>query len=241
MLGLEPPETAIDRVPIFERASRVGRGHLADPGEQPPTDLPAFAVGKAIDRADQDPVQPGFEPIRVAQRAQVSPGDDERFLDRVLSEIPVREHELGEVVEPRHRGVGDDAERLAIATLCAFNQVPLHRVLTCGAGATTHKGMRRSISFHNRQQRNGRSQIRGVSSQRPLEAPPRASRRDLDRADRLSVDRRLGALRRCHRPSPPARPCDGRPARRGWRAGRPGSRPDRAPMLATATSDPRGP
>ena len=60
---------------------------LLDLGDLPATDLPTFVVGEPVDRADQDPVQPGIEPIRVAQRAQVPPGDDERFLDGVFREI----------------------------------------------------------------------------------------------------------------------------------------------------------
>src|SRR4029078_10561136 len=85
--------------------------------------MPALALGLAIDAADEDAMQPGVEAIRVAKAAQVAPGDDERLLDRVVGEVAVVEHQLGNVEEAADRGGRELGERGPIASPCPLDPV----------------------------------------------------------------------------------------------------------------------
>jgi hypothetical protein len=54
-------------------------------GDQPQARLPAPDVAHlCVARIDEQPVEPGFEPIVVAQPRQLPPRGQERLLDRIL-------------------------------------------------------------------------------------------------------------------------------------------------------------
>jgi len=73
-----------------------------DQGPDPTLDLgaPALATCLAIALPDEQPMQPGFEAIRVPERAEVTPGDEQRLLGGILGPIGVPEDEPSDGVEP---------------------------------------------------------------------------------------------------------------------------------------------
>jgi len=70
-------------------------------------------------------MDPGVEPVRVVQTRQVSPGSDERFLDRVSREIAIPEHQSGSRVQPRVGQVDKLGEGVMIAPLRSFDKTVL--------------------------------------------------------------------------------------------------------------------
>jgi hypothetical protein len=76
--------------------------------------------------ADQDPMEPCIEALGFAQPGQIAPGADERFLDDVFRGIPVAEDASRDRIQAVVCGSGDGIECLAIAPLCALDQVRRH-------------------------------------------------------------------------------------------------------------------
>jgi hypothetical protein len=73
--------------------------------------------------ANQQPAEPGFEPIWVAQRGEVASGGDERLLGRVLGALGVGDDQPGNGVELVDREACKLRERH-----CPDHEIPLHRV-----------------------------------------------------------------------------------------------------------------
>jgi len=125
MLRPQPAKAAIERVAILDAARGVRvirdlRDHDHARGAA------SFAARLAIHAADQHATQPGVEAVEVAQPPQVAPGQDEGLLDRIVGEIAVAEHELGDVEQSADRFGGEARERFAIASACLLDQVSSH-------------------------------------------------------------------------------------------------------------------
>ena len=73
----------------------------------------------------QQPMQPGVEPIRVAQRGQITPGTDEGVLDGVRRPVRVPDHEPGGRVEAGDRGACQLGEGVMIALPRSLHEVSL--------------------------------------------------------------------------------------------------------------------
>ena len=74
---------------------------------------------------DDEAVQPGFEPVEIAQSRQLSPGSDERLLDRVARELRVPEDQPSGSVQPREGGVDELGEGVMITPPRAFDELSL--------------------------------------------------------------------------------------------------------------------
>ena len=71
-------------------------------------------------------MQPGVEPVEVAKPSQVAPGEDEGLLNRIIGEIAVAQHELGNVEQATDRFGCEGCERIAIASACSLDQISPH-------------------------------------------------------------------------------------------------------------------
>ena len=101
----------------------------------PATRPPASPATQAIDTGtDEQSVDPGVEPVGVAQPRQVPPGADQGFLDRVSRELAIPEDEPGCRVQPRDSRAGKHREGVMIAPLRLFDETSLvHRRLSSSA------------------------------------------------------------------------------------------------------------
>jgi len=125
-LRLEAAEPTVHLIPILDSTARVRHGTVAADIQGTHGGVPSLLLRSPIDASDEDPLQPRGEPIGFPQRTKVSPSQDQRLLDRVLREVAVVEHELGNVIQVTDRLFGKRAERLPVAPLRSFHQVPLH-------------------------------------------------------------------------------------------------------------------
>ena len=81
---------------------------------------------------DGQAMQPGIEPVRVAETRQVAPGADECLLDRVARELRVPKDEASGRVQPREGRVDESGEGVMIAPPRAFDELSLvHGRLDC--------------------------------------------------------------------------------------------------------------
>ena len=93
---------------------------LDRPATTPPGDVEAGVDGQSM--------EPGVEPVRVAQARKVAPGPDVRLLDRVSRELLVPEDEAGDGLQPRDGRADEHGEGVMIAPACPLDEIPLvHR------------------------------------------------------------------------------------------------------------------
>ena len=85
-----------------------------------------FLACHAIARPHGQPVEPGVPCIRVTDGSHVSPGRDERFLDRVLSTVPIAQDEGGDGIQSTDRRSRQDGERVVVAQDRPFHELSLH-------------------------------------------------------------------------------------------------------------------
>jgi len=87
-------EACQNGVPFDERHERVKPGELrAAVDRDEADDVPTTkSVSAAV---DEDPVEPRAEPIRLPQRVERLPGDNEGILDRVLGLMSITEEKPG--------------------------------------------------------------------------------------------------------------------------------------------------
>ena len=89
LLGLQAPEAAFQLVAIGGglAAVRLCRLELEDPDLCRARSVTPTLVGAGIHK---QPMQPGIEPLGIAEVGQLSPGLDEGFLDCVLGQLESR-------------------------------------------------------------------------------------------------------------------------------------------------------
>ena len=134
LLRVKPLERAIEEITIGDERGRVGdrrviercQLHLDDPLAPMPRGIDTSVHG--------EPVEPGIEPLRVAQPGQVSPGPHQRLLDRVSRELRVPKDESGGRVQSRERRVDELTKGVLIALACPPHETSLvHGHLPFGA------------------------------------------------------------------------------------------------------------
>ena len=127
LFGREAAEAALELVAIHDRRRRVGgRGldrQAADVDIEAMTLGPADLVGAGV---DEQSVEPGVEPGRVAQRGQITPGADQGVLDGVHRPVRIPEHEPGGGIEAGDRGACQHGEGVMIATPRPLHEVRRH-------------------------------------------------------------------------------------------------------------------
>ena len=64
---------------------------------------------------DERSLEPGVEPLRIAEAGQLAPGDHQRLLHRVLGEVDVAEDAARDPEEQVPTRAGQDGERLPVA------------------------------------------------------------------------------------------------------------------------------
>ena len=73
---------------------------------------------------DEQPVQPGVEPLGIAKSGQVPPGVQQRVLDRVSRELAVPEDSRA-AASPRDGRASEYGEGGVIAPLCLLDETSL--------------------------------------------------------------------------------------------------------------------
>ena len=80
---------------------------------------------------DQDPSDPGFEPVRLPELGELPPGRDEGVLQGVLGQSGIAQDPEGD----REQRIADlmhqDSERVTVTPTGEFDEVLVHLGLSC--------------------------------------------------------------------------------------------------------------
>ena len=122
---VEAPQPSFELIAVGELRHAIGLGRFdRHDGElrAPPAPV-APDVGA---RANEQPVQPGIEPLDVAQRRQVPPGSHQCFLGCILRKFGVAQDEASDPVQPIDGATSQDAEGLVVSASRPVDECRLH-------------------------------------------------------------------------------------------------------------------
>lgn len=127
-------EGLVEKITIGELGLGVSDGRMRQWGQLHLDDPATASAGCVEARIHGQTVEPGIEPVRVAQSGKVSPSSNEGILDRISRELAIPEDEAGGSVQPRDGRDGKHREGVMIALLRSLDETSLvHGRLTCGA------------------------------------------------------------------------------------------------------------
>ena len=100
LFGRQPAEPTFELVPVGDGEQVVGCGRSVD--RQDPKVRGSATLARRLGDADVDEeaLEPRIEAVRIAESAQVTPGDHQRVLEGILGPIDVAEDPLGDREEP---------------------------------------------------------------------------------------------------------------------------------------------
>ena len=125
---IQAPERPLDLVAIDDEGTDVADGNVGG-RSQLDLDHPTASTPQKLETGTHgDAVDPGVEPVGVAQPRQVPPGLDECLLDRVARELRVVEDQSGRCVQSRDDPADEHGEGVMIALSGPLDEIPLvHR------------------------------------------------------------------------------------------------------------------
>src|SRR6476646_10875473 len=103
----------------------VGRCRRSERGDLDLHRAPSPVPGDVETGIDGQAMEPGVEPIRVAEARQVAPCPEQSLLDRVARELRVPKDESSCRVQPRKGRVDELGEGVMIAPLRASDELSL--------------------------------------------------------------------------------------------------------------------
>ncbi len=126
LLDGEPPEGSLEQVAVVHGQVFVRAGRARD-GKDPRALGPSLATpGLGVARVGEDAVEPRLEAGRVAKRAELVPGGDQRALHGILGQVEVAEDphrdRQARVADQARQGV----ERFRVAPLRLLDEFDLH-------------------------------------------------------------------------------------------------------------------
>jgi hypothetical protein len=124
-LGREVTERLIEELALRHVRRRVAGERF---GERRHLDLvhpPLPAAGDVEARVGCQAVEPGVEPLRIAQPGKIAPGSNEGILDRVSRELTVPEDEASGRVQPREGSAGNHGKGVMIALPRSLDETTL--------------------------------------------------------------------------------------------------------------------
>ena len=88
--------------------------------------MTSFASRLGMTGVDEQPVEPGLEPVRIPQVGQVSPRLEQRPLRRILGQVRVTQDPARDRMELVADASDQSVERRFVAVHCLLDELPLH-------------------------------------------------------------------------------------------------------------------
>src|SRR4051812_18473932 len=133
MPGRQPRKGLVEQLAVGETGRDIDRGWCVDRRELDLDHPPLAAPDEIETRIGEQPLQPGVEPVRIAETGQVAPSADHRLLDGVARELAVAEDQAGGRVQPREAPVDEVGEGVMLALPRSLDESSLvHGRLECG-------------------------------------------------------------------------------------------------------------
>ena len=114
-LWIEPLQRPVELVAVGDRQRDIADERRIDRVELDLDDTPPPVTEEIKAGMNEEAVEPGVEPVRVAQPGKALPGPDETLLDRVARELRVPKDQPGRRVQPRDRPADEHGEGVMIA------------------------------------------------------------------------------------------------------------------------------
>ncbi len=133
LLDVEAPEAALDLIAISEVARRIAdgrRGRVERVTEEPASTV---SIGLPVARSDDEAMDPRFPGVGITQGTHVSPGGDERILNRILGAVRIPKDEGRDPVQASGRCLGQRGEGGVITLLGPLDECSIHPRHPCGA------------------------------------------------------------------------------------------------------------
>ena len=96
---------------------------------------------------DEQSLEPGVEPLRIAEAGQLAPGDHQRLLHSVLGEADVAENAASNPVQHVPTRASQDGECLLVAALGLLDEIAIHSLRPFGGA---HRVRRPSLQSGHR-------------------------------------------------------------------------------------------
>jgi hypothetical protein len=109
---------AVDEDPVGDLLGWIRKAWSEVLGDVDDLDLdrPSSTAARDVEaRVDGQAVDPGVEPVRLAEATQVAPGTEQAILDGIARELAVPEDQAGSRVQPRDRPTDELGEGVMIA------------------------------------------------------------------------------------------------------------------------------
>jgi hypothetical protein len=123
--GGQSAQSPLELVTVFQLGGAIGLGRFSandrDFGPPPPA-----VAGNVGARMQREPVEPGIEPVDIAQGRQIAPRTHQRVLCGILREVSVAEDQAGDGVQPIDGSASEHRERLAISTSSTLHKLGVH-------------------------------------------------------------------------------------------------------------------
>ena len=126
LLGRQPPEPTLDLVSIEERGQLIRSRRSVDRQDADVGAPGALAARLGVAGVDEHPLEPGVEPVRIAEAGQLAPGDHQRLLHRILGQADVTEDAARDPEERVAPRACQDGECLPVTALGLLDEVAIH-------------------------------------------------------------------------------------------------------------------
>jgi hypothetical protein len=128
-IRLEPAEAAIELISVADGQELIRRCRAVDREDEQVRDPLALPAGFGNADIREQTVDPGVEPVRIAEARQVTPGDHQRFLQGVLGPVDIPEDPMCNREEAATAKANQVDERRLVALLSRLDEVAIHRQL----------------------------------------------------------------------------------------------------------------
>jgi hypothetical protein len=126
LVGGQSPEPTLEFVPIGERQHVVRSSGLVD-RENPEVGRSAPLARGMIDAfVDDEAMEPRVEPVRIAEPAQITPGDHQRVLQGILGPIDVTKNPMRQREQAIHARTNQVDERRLVPALGRLDELAVH-------------------------------------------------------------------------------------------------------------------
>lgn len=133
LLDGQPPVAALDLVAIGKVGGPVAhrrRARVERVNEEPATTV---SIGFPITRPDDEAMDPCLPCVGITQGADVSPGRDERFLDRILGAVRIPKDERRDPVQATGCRLSQRGEGCMVTSSGSLDECSIHPRHPCGA------------------------------------------------------------------------------------------------------------
>lgn len=122
----QPPEPAFELVPVGEREQLIGRRRTVHRQDPQVGRASAFAGSMVDALANDEAMEPGVEPLRIAESPQVTPGDHQRVLHGILGAVDIAKDPVRDREQAVHSAAHQVDECRLVATLRRLDEVAVH-------------------------------------------------------------------------------------------------------------------